>query len=381
MLLHPLRSVATVACVVAGLLPYLAGLGLSHGIQQQASDSIHWGADLYVSGRQFGRSAPLPLQTAQQIQEIPGVLKIRPRIVGAITLGKDRRSAVVVGLPTSALPKSARCIEGRLFRGMNELVVGTTLARELSLKPGSLLPPFYRNVEGERVTRVVGVFESDAPLWQADLIFTSLETAAMIFDQRGTATELLVDCRPGYQEHVARAISRLTVEGSGDSSNRLQLRVLSRQQLRAMLPRGLLHREGIFNLHFLLVFSVGILAILATSGFGSAERRREIGILKATGWRTDEVLLRSTVEAFLLSILGASLSVLAAFIWLEWFNGYWVASLFLSGVGATSSAGVPFRLLPLPALLGFLIALSLVMSGTLYSSWRAAIVPPIEALR
>jgi ABC-type lipoprotein release transport system permease subunit len=381
MLLHPLRSVATVACVVAGLLPYLVGLGLSHGVQQQARDSIRWGADLYVSGRRFGRTAPLPLQTAEQIQKIPGVLDIRPRIVGAITLGKERRSAVVVGLPASALPKSTRCVAGRLFRAENELVIGTTLARELKLQPGSLLPPFYQNVEGERVTRVVGVFESDAPLWQADLIFTSLETAATIFDQRGTATELLVDCGPGYQQHVARAIGRLIIQRTDDTSNPLQLRVVTRQQLRSMLPRGLLHREGIFNLHFLLVFSVGILATMATSGFGSAERRREIGVLKATGWRTDEVLLRGTVEAFLLSILGASLSILAAFVWLEWFNGYWLASLFLPGIEATSSADVPFRLLPLPALLGFLIALAIVMSGTLYSSWRAATVPPIEALR
>ena len=80
--------------------------------------------------------------------------------------------------------------------------------------------------------------------------------------------------------------------------------MVAREDLLALLPRGLLHREGIFNLLFLLAFVVGILVLLVTSGLGLTERRREIGILKATGWQTDEVLLRSLAESFCLSLAG-----------------------------------------------------------------------------
>ena len=48
--LHPLRASATVGAVVVVLVPYLAGLGLSYGIQAEAEDSIRFGADLYVTG-------------------------------------------------------------------------------------------------------------------------------------------------------------------------------------------------------------------------------------------------------------------------------------------------------------------------------------------
>jgi ABC-type antimicrobial peptide transport system permease subunit len=142
-----------------------------------------------------------------------------------------------------------------------------------------------------------------------------------------------------------------------------------------------MHREGVFNLHFLLAFVVGILVILVNSGFGLPERRREIGILKATGWQTDEVLLRSAVESFLLALAGASLAVILAFVWLKWLNGYWIASIFLTGVDAAPGFRVPFRLTPIPVLLAFLIGLTVVLSGTLYSSWRAATAAPIEAMR
>ena len=62
-------------------------------------------------------------------------------------------------------------------------------------------------------------------------------------------------------------------------------------------------------------------------------------------------------------------------------NGYGIAGVFLAGAGAAPSFTVPYRLAPVPALLAFVVALTVVMTGTLYSSWRAATVPPREAMR
>src|SRR5207253_11472643 len=109
-------------------------------------------------------------------------------------------------------------------------------------------------------------------------------------------------------------------------------RVVNREDLAGLLPRGLVHREGVFTLLFVLAFAVGILVVLVTSGFGLSERRREIAILKATGWQTDELLLRSLAESFLVSVAGASLAVVLAFVWLKGLNGYWIAGVFLTGV-------------------------------------------------
>src|SRR5262245_59798075 len=75
-LLHPLRSTATIICVVAVLLPFLAGLGLSKGIQQQAEESIDLGTDLYVSGQQFGRSVPVPLTALATLEGLDGVTRV-----------------------------------------------------------------------------------------------------------------------------------------------------------------------------------------------------------------------------------------------------------------------------------------------------------------
>jgi ABC-type lipoprotein release transport system permease subunit len=381
-LLHPLRSLVTTAAVVVVLVPYLVGLGLSRGIQDDAEASIRDGPDLYVSGSRFGRSAPVPVTAAAAVGKIDGVTDVVPRIVGGIFLGKDREPAVLVGMPPERFPDVISCVEGRLPRpgGVNELVVGTELARKLKLQVGSMIPPFYRNAQGERLSTVVGIFRSDVRLWQANLVFTLFDTAAAIFDQHGLATDLLVYCRPGYQASVAVAIQRhVPLDPAGGDA--VRPRVVTRDELQALLPQGLLHREGIFSLHFVLAFAVGILVVLVTSGIGLAERRREIGVLKATGWQTDEVLLRSLVESLTLSLAGASVSILLALGWLKGLNGYWIASIFLAGVDVRPGFEVPFRLAPVPALLAFLISFAVVLSGTCYSAWRAATVPPFEAMR
>ena len=58
-----------------------------------------------------------------------------------------------------------------------------------------------------------------------------------------------------------------------------------------------------------------------------------------------------------------------------------VAGLFLAGSDVAPDFSVPFRLTPIPALLAFVLSLVVVLSGTLYSSWRAATTSPREAMR
>ncbi|MCL6636274.1 MAG: hypothetical protein K6T29_11030, partial [Peptococcaceae bacterium] len=69
--------------------------------------------------------------------------------------------------------------------------------------------------------------------------------------------------------------------------------------------------------------------------------------------------------SFFLALAGASLALLLAFVWLRGLNGYGIAGLFLTGAGMAPAFRVPFALTPVPALLAFLLALVLVLSGTL----------------
>ncbi len=382
-LLHPLRGAVTIAAVLAVLVPFLACMGLSQGIEEEAEVSVRCGADLCVTGSQFGRPVPVPLAVMEPVRRMDGVVDVVPRIVAEIILGKDRVRAVLVGLPVEKWPERVRCVRGRLpgSASRNELVVGTELARRLRLDIGSRIPPFYHNDRGERISEVVGVFQPDAPLWQANLVLTTFDTAEAICNQSGLATDLLVYCRTNSREQIRQAIQRMISRPSSPGMGGVRLRVTGREDLTALLHRTQRHCEGIYNVHFVLLFVVTILVVVVSSGTGLSERRREIGILKATGWQTDEVLLRGLMESFVLSLAGACLAVVLAWVWLKPFNAWGLAALFLPDADAWPGFRVPSRLTPVPALLGFVLSFVLIMMGTLFSCWRAAVAPPLEAIR
>src|SRR5262249_10187432 len=163
-----------IASVVAGLLPYLVGLGISTGVRDAADAAVRHGADLYVSGEELGRPVPVATGLGDEIARLPGVDRAIPQIVGRIDLRTARGRAAVVGVPLNQFPAGLELIDGRLYAGgpRNELVVGSDLARRLNLKVGSYLPPFYHNRQGERISEVVGIFRSDVAPWQARLIVT-----------------------------------------------------------------------------------------------------------------------------------------------------------------------------------------------------------------
>jgi ABC-type lipoprotein release transport system permease subunit len=382
--LYPLRSLVIVLALLAALVPYLVGIGLAKGVEAEAEAALLRSPDLYVHGSQFGRTVPVPLSAMDDLGRMSGVERVVPRIVGEVFLGKDQVRCVLVGMPVEHFPSWASCVEGRLpgQGGSHQLVIGTTLARKLGLKIGSRLPPFYRNDRvGERTSEIVGMFKPEAPLWQANLILTTFETAAAVFDQISLATDLLVTCKNGAAAEVRRGIEEGPSFQNADRRNSLRLEVTSSEDLLLLLPRGIRHREGVFSMHLVLASVVAILVLLVSSGLGMSERRREIAILKATGWQTDEILLRSFVESLVLSLTGACLALLLAWLWLRGLNAYGIASAFLDGVDAKPDFPLPYRLTPVPLLLGLVLSLAIVLSGTLYSAWRSASKSPRDAMR
>ncbi|HEY2911274.1 MAG TPA: FtsX-like permease family protein [Gemmataceae bacterium] len=371
--LHPARSIVVLAALLAVLVPYIAGSALAKGMEAETARAASDAPELSVSGNQFGRAAPLPLAVAHEIRRISGVRSVVPRIVGEVILGKDRLRCQLIGLPPDHFPAWAALVSGKVPADgkAHQLLVTAPLARRLGLQLGSRLPPFYRNNRlGERVSEVVGIFEPRAPNWQANLILTTFASAAAIFDQPDLATDFLIDCSPETAADVSRAIQeRLSVP----------CQVVSAAELRATLPAPLREREGIFNWLFVLTSVIAILVLVAASGVGLHERRREIGILKATGWQTDEVLLRSLVESMALSLAAATASLMLAWIWLRALNAYGLSSLFLGGIDEPEFA-LPFRLTPIPLLLGFALSLMVLLVGTLTSTWLAAAAAPRAAM-
>lgn len=381
---YRVRSAVVVICLVAICGPYVTGIAISEGIRADAEVAVEQGADLYLTLDQFGRNGPVPLEYVEAFRDSPYILEVVPRIVGRATAeigipdtGVAKSELVVIlGLEPeqmhSAPPPTEGLPSGELQDG--EVLIGSALADHLGLKPGQRI-----NMKVGDVTmplRVSAIFRRDATIWSAQLVLLTLDDAARLFALPGYASDLLIYCRPGPEN--IQAVRRDALEILGDTPYRLQSK---KREVRAYVDKGFRHQQGVFTVLFLVAFAVGIPALLVASGLGLSDRGREIGISKAVGWQTTDVMLMVAFEQTLLSVLAACLAVLVSFIWVRVFNGVVVAQFFIGELGAVAPFQVPARFTPAAAAVALLLCFTITMVGSLYTTWRLATHPPAQSIR
>jgi putative ABC transport system permease protein len=115
---------------------------------------------------------------------------------------------------------------------------------------------------------------------------------------------------------------------------------------------------------------MGILGIANTMAMSVFERTREIGILRAIGWKSWRVMLLIQLEAIVLGIGGGILGI-----------GFgWGALHLLSKLPQTASV-VSGKIDPINLLEALVIAVLSGLAAGAVPAWRGAHLSPVEALR
>jgi putative ABC transport system permease protein len=115
---------------------------------------------------------------------------------------------------------------------------------------------------------------------------------------------------------------------------------------------------------------IGILGIANTMAMSVFERTREIGILRALGWKRWRVLVLIEMEAAVLGLAGGVLGIVVG----------WAALRLLAALPQTASiVSASFPLLLLAEALGIAVVAGL--AAGFIPAWRGAHLSPVEALR
>ncbi len=364
------RNYRGYAMAAAGLLLpltlLLSGVAISEGIKSEALASVRAGANVYCTWDIFGRDAPLPVEKAALLEELPGVIRSVPRIIGRVRLGDEL--AVVVGVPLAQLQTQPIIVEGAVPRSEAEVLVGHELARSLELAPGMQIA-----LEGEtiRLFRISGVVSSTSSLWSAKTIVCDINEAAIVFNEHEHVSDVCLYTRPGYDASVAEAVERID----------LRYRVQTQALVSGYVMRGMTIREGVFTVLIALAMGLAIPSFAIMTYLGHTPRRREIGLLKAEGWRTVDVLEMVGFENLIVSLLVAAASLLGAMFWVRVLRAPLVAPFFLADLPAFPDMNIPAHFAPLPPVLALMFSLVVTMTGSIYTTWRTAITRPVEVLR
>ncbi len=158
-------------------------------------------------------------------------------------------------------------------------------------------------------------------------------------------------------------------------------RIISRSDIEASYQNLFDYKSGLFLALLITSFvAFFILVYDKTSGL-SAEDKREIGILKAVGWKTENILQMEFIEGGLISLFSFFLGTGLALFYVYFLQAPILRDLF-TGVSKLKPS---FNLIPVidfqVLFLIFVLTVPVYIMATIIPSWRAAIIDADEVMR
>jgi putative ABC transport system permease protein len=256
---------------------------------------------------------------------------------------------------------SLTLLSGRRFRdGQPEVMLGDALAGNLSKKTGDSL-----EIQGTNFS-VVGIYHGGSAL-EADAVVMPLDELQQLSSLQGKVAAFHVRLKPAPsgespEAYVKRAQAEIETALPGLHATPAAERAANNQLV------GLAHAVAWGT--STIAMMVGILGIVNTMAMSVFERTREIGILRALGWKSWNILLLIQTEAGVLGLVGGLLGICVG----------WGALRLLSVLPQTASV-VSASVSPLHLLEALGIAIFSGLVAGAVPAWRGAHLSPVEALR
>ena len=217
--------------------------------------------------------------------------------------------------------------------------------------------------EKEMTFRVIGIMEKMGGLGgissdEDNSLFIPLRTCQQFFEEGGEYQ--YITAQVNDVENVPKAVIELE-EKLGDD-----VTILSSESMREMVGSILGAIEAVLGGVAAISLLVAGVGIINTMTISVMERTREIGILKAIGAKSRDVLLLFLSEALVTGMIGGTLGAMVGFLLGNLIGNY--IDLPVSNSVALGAGVVVFAIV------------TSAVSG-LYPAWRASSLNPVEALR
>jgi lipoprotein-releasing system permease protein len=346
----------------------------------------------------YGAGAPLTNydDIAAKIRQIHGVTAAFPISQGEVLLSGPQGGAVggiARGITTEGLQSlptvSSHVVAGSLadLKGDGVIAIGGSLASQFNVTVGQsitlILPQGKATIVGTipsiQSFRVVAIFQTGMAQYDSSFVFLPLGAAQNLFDQPNTATQIQVFVQdPDNDGPIKQAIvaafpnQPLSIQDWKQNNDSF---------LAAVTVEG-----NVMFLILTLIIVVAAFNVISSMIMMVKDKARDIAILRTMGARSGAIL-----RIFLMA--GASVGITGTII------GFVLGVVFCANIEAIKTfvsrvTGTPlfdptvYYLESLPAKLDWhqvttVLVMSIILSllATIYPSWRAAKIDPIEALR
>ena len=306
------------------------------------------------------------------IARLPGVVATAPTIAGAAMAvrGDGAKSVVVRGIEPEnyrpIVPLDSFLVAGRIDLTGFRAVIGTELARDLGLSEGDrfrLRVGTEAAADESGVYTVSGIFDIGNTDLNQRWVFVSLRATQSMFDLEGGVSTIEVKGAKIYDaEQLAQRIVALTgLDADSWMSTNAQLLTGLRSQNASSV---------IIQTFVILAVALGIASVLAVS---VVQKSREIGILRATGTSTRQVMRIFLIQGAIVGLLGSAIGI-ALGVGL----GYLFSRMALNPDGSPT---FPVDLNAVLYVRSAMLALGVGLAAAILPARRAARTDPAEIIR
>jgi len=245
---------------------------------------------------------------------------------------------------------------------------GKAVAELLGAKVGNYLSIVSESNHVHQYT-VVGIFNSESGIINADTILMSDDDARSFFNiPVGKATDLLV-----YTEEVDPSLYELQANFVAREISELpNVRVVTKDIIAKAQETTYGARSGFFSIvWYLVLISVAAIAFNQTVVVGH-ESKFEIGLLKALGFSTSDIILIRLIEATVLGLIAGSLGMISGIINIVVLNAPILRDMMLGWSTLYPSFKAPFSISLQSILLTYTITVVPLIFTTVIPSWLNA---------
>lgn len=331
----------------------------TQALKREAALTLKGAPEIIVQKMVAGRHELIPLAYVQRLKAIRGVQGVKGRLWGYYFDPIARATYTIM------------TTEGLTLKD-NEIAVGAGISRVRQVFRGNAV--LFRTFDGRPISFLIrGVLSPESELLSSDLILISATGFNRLFGvPPEVATDLAVTVR---NRKEIPTIAAKIVDKLPDT------RVITRDEILRTYDAVFDWRGGIM----IAILAGAVLAFLIfawdkAAGL-SAEEKREIGILKAIGWETADVLQMKFWEGITVSLSSFFIGVILAYFHIF----YASATLFAPVLKGWATLYPNFRLTPFIS--GYQVAILFCFTvipytvATILPSWRAATIDPDVIMR
>ncbi|MCL5292399.1 MAG: ABC transporter permease [Actinobacteria bacterium] len=374
-----LRTTLTTLAIVFGVMVIFGLNGFLPTFQKAFRDSMMASAnkvDLTVTSEArgvFDAGAVNKVRKTDGVAHATGSL-VKPVILPPEQAPKNKDNQPIGTLSLNGVdPDSAdnvRPLSISKGRGLeawdaNAVIISERLAEDTGLDVGGKLR--IPSASGTTEFTVVGI-ASDRPAAGSEEVFVPLKAAQGVFNQPGKINTIEALFTPGSD---GKAVSREVLDGLGEGFKSGGNQVGTEYQ--ASMEMG----AFIFNMMGILALAMGGFIIFNTFRTVVAERRRDIGMLRAVGASRRTIIGLFLSESLVQGVIGTALGMA---------TGYLIAIGMIAGTKPRYEELLHIKMSnPSFAVQAYIVAIVLgvgvTVVGGLYPAFIASRVTPLEALR